>query len=401
VPACVSSLIHVAGEVRDRSRSSSVEIPVAVWDVLDTVPDPRRARGRRHPLATVLALALGAVLAGATSLAAIGDWAADVPRWSWQRWRIGRRAPGVSTIRRVLLAVDPDVLDAVLHAWLTTLDPPPPAGSAPVPAAVALDGKTVRGALDKDGTRTAMCSIVAHDTGIPLGQVQIDTGDEIAAFAAVLDRINLRGVVVTADALHTQRAHAHYLRRHGGHYVFIVKGNQPGLHARLTKLPWAHIPTGHIEHSKGHGRRETRTLQVISTITPRLPFPHARQTARITRERVHTRTGQASREVVFAITDLTYDQADPARLAALIRGHWTIENRVHHVRDTTYREDASQVRAGTLPRTMATLRNIAIGLTRRAGHHNIAAATRRLAHHHDRLIAVLDQRQITPASRTN
>ena len=81
MPACVSSLIRVVGEVRDQQVTSAGEVPLMVWQVLETVPDPRRPRGRRHSLATVLALALGAVLSGATSLAAIGNWAVDVPRW--------------------------------------------------------------------------------------------------------------------------------------------------------------------------------------------------------------------------------------------------------------------------------------------------------------------------------
>jgi hypothetical protein len=116
VPASVSSLIRAAGQIPAPARSAAEDVPLTVWQGLDTVPDPRRARGKRHPLATVIALALGAVLAGAGSLAAIGDWAGAVPWWSWDRWRITRRPPGVSTIRRVLLAVDADVLDAVLHA---------------------------------------------------------------------------------------------------------------------------------------------------------------------------------------------------------------------------------------------------------------------------------------------
>jgi predicted transposase YbfD/YdcC len=377
-----------------------------VWQVLDTVPDPRRARGKRHPLATVIALALGAVLAGATSLAAIGDWAGDVPWWSWQRWRITRRPPGVSTIRRVLLAVDADVLDAVLHAWLAAVGPAPASAAANAQAlrAVAVDGKTARGARGNDGRRAAMFSMAEHATGIPLGQVEITSKGEISAFATLLDRIDLRGVVVTADALHTQKAHAHYLRRHGGHYLFIVKANQPSLHCRLRALPWQQVPVGHLEHDKGHGRRETRALQVICAASPRLPFPHARQALRIHRERVDLITGELSREVVFAVTDLGFQTAKPPQLAALVRGHWMIENRVHLVRDVTFAEDASSVRTGTAPRVMATLRNIAIGLTRLGGHTNIAAATRQLAHRHDRLIALLDRRPIPPVtarSRTN
>jgi hypothetical protein len=195
--------------------------------------------------------------------------------------------------------------------------------------------------------------------------------------------------------LHTQKTHAHYLRRHGGHYLFIVKANQPTLHARLAALPWTKVPVGHVQHTKGHGRRECRTLQVISRVRPRLPFPHARQALRISRDRVDLRTGEISPEVVYAITDLTFQAAGPAQLAALVKGHWTIENRVHLVRDTTYREDASRVRTGTIPRVMATLRNVAIGLDRLTGRANIAATTRRLSQSHDRVINLLDHGTIT------
>lgn len=93
MPASASSLIQVADQIRRVLDPGSDDLPLGVWQVLDTLPDPRWRRGRRHSLATVLALALGAVLAGATSLAAIGDWATDVPAWSWSWWRIARRPP--------------------------------------------------------------------------------------------------------------------------------------------------------------------------------------------------------------------------------------------------------------------------------------------------------------------
>ena len=102
--------------------------------------------------------------------------------------------------------------------------------------------------------------------------------------------------------------------------------------------------------------------------------------------------------MVYAVTNLIFAAAGPARLAALVRGHWTIENRVHHVRDVTYREDASRVRTGTIPRVMATLRNVAIGLDRLTGRANIAAATRRIAQSHDRVINLLDHGRTTPVT---
>lgn len=394
MPAAVSSLIPVTGSLRDRSVGALDPVPVRVWDVLSTLEDPRRRRGRRHELATVLVVAVAASVAGARTLAAIAGWAADLPSWARPRFGIGRRPPSLSTIRRVLLGVDADVLDAVLHAWLAALVAPPS-----VPAAlraVAVDGKTCRGAKGPDGTGVHLFSIVEHGTGIPLGQVLAQSkGHEIAAFTTVLDRIDLTDVVVTADALHTQKAHARYLHRHGGKYVFIVKRNQPRLHAQLAALPWAQVPTVDRAQDKGHGRRESRSLQVAAIGTG-IGFPHARLAARITRVRRHATSGATSRQTVYAVTNLTWQQARPRRLAELIRGHWAIENRVHHVRDTTFDEDRSQVRTGTAPRVMATMRNVAIGLIRTADATvAIAAATRTLGRRVEQLLHLLDHGQIT------
>ena len=347
-------------------------------------------------------VAVAAVVAGSRSLAGIAGWAADLPRWARPRLGIGRRPPSLSTIRRVLLRVDADVLDAVLHAWLAALGPP-----TPIPLAfraVAVDGKTCRGAKRSNGSRVHLFSIVEHGTGVPAGQVLAETkGHEIAAFATVLDRIDLANVVVTADALHTQKAHARYLHRHGGRYVFIVKRNQPTLHAQLAALPWRHVPLADRTQDKGHARRESRTLQVVS-INTGIRFPHARLAARITRTRTHTASGVTSRQTVYEVTNLDWAHVTAAGLAELIRGHWAIENRVHHVRDTTFDwgylplagADRSQVRTGTAARVMATLRNIAIGLIRTADTTaNIAAATRTLGRRVDRLLHLLDHGQIT------
>lgn len=395
MPASVSSLIRCVDDVHDLLDGPVDDLPLVLVDVLEVLPDPRRAQGRRHGLACVVAVSLGAVSAGARSLAAIGDWVAALPRWSWPRWGIRRCPPAVSTIRRVLAVVDPDVLDAVLHAWLQARG----GSAAPAGRVISADGKTCRGAVGADRTRVQLFSMVDQGSGVPLGQVEIEGGDEIGAFATVLDRIDLTGVTVTADALHTQRAHAHYLRRHGGHYLFVVRRTNPSLYRRLSALPWAQVTAGHVEAGKGHGRRERRTVQVVALVRPTLPFPHARQAIRITREpRQGTHagsTGTATTEIVYAITDLSFEQAGPDRLASMLRLHWSIENRVHHVRDTTFAEDSSRVRTGSLPRVMATLRNVAIGLHRHAGAVNIAAATRTVALDHDKMIKLLDHRSIT------
>ena len=394
MPALVSSLIPAADTLRAHQVDPGQAVPVEVWEVLSIITDPRGRRGRRYELATVLVVALAAVVGGSRSLASIAGWAADLPTWHWPRLGITRRPPSLSTIRRVLLRVDPEVVDAVLHAWLATLTPVSSRWRA-----VAVDGKTCRGARGVDGSRVHLFSIVDHATGVPLGQVNAGGKDhEIAAFAAVLDRINLNGVIVTADALHTQRGHAHYLHRHGGRYVFVVKRNQPTLYDQLAGLPWSKVPVAHRVVEKGHGRRESRTLQ-LTGVRAGIGFPHARLAGRIVRNRTETATGETTQEIVYVVTSLGWSDIAPADLATLVRGHWSIENKVHWVRDLTFDEDHSTVRTGTLPQLMATLRNTAIGLLRLRGKHtNIAAATRSLGRQTGQLLDLIDHAQVTPVT---
>jgi hypothetical protein len=137
--------------------------------------------------------------------------------------------------------------------------------------------------------------------------------------------------VITADALHTQRDHASYLvTGRKADYILVVKGNQPGLHAQLRKLPWTTVPAAASHHDRGHGREEQRALQAV-TVTAGLAFPHAAQALRITR-RIWPLSGGRWRTVtVYAITSLAFGKATPADLASWIRGHWQIEA-LHHVR---------------------------------------------------------------------
>jgi predicted transposase YbfD/YdcC len=227
-----------------------------------------------------------------------------------------------------------------------------------------------------------------HTTRAVLAQTDVDhTTGEIARFRPLLNGLDLTDTVVTADALHTQREHADWLvtAKHAA-YLLMVKANQPTLHHQLRRLPWGDIPAQDHTRDRGHGRVEVRRLQV--TTVAGLDFPHAAQAIRITR-RVRLLAGRRWRTVtVYAVTSLTTAQASPARLADWIRGHWGIEA-LHHLRDTTFAEDASQVRTGTAPRAMASLRNLAIGIPRLHGDRNIAAALRRNARDATRVLPLL------------
>ncbi|MGW4825911.1 ISAs1 family transposase [Streptomyces sp. NPDC004227] len=341
---------------------------------LSQLADPRSRRGKRHPFVAVLLAACSAVVAGATSFAAIGQWARSAPQDVLAR--LGARKMGVfvvrvppsaATVRRVLLEVCPGGLADLLGQ--------DPAGSE----TLAVDGKSARGSRT-GATPAAHLLAAMTDAGQAVTQLRVpDKTNEITCFAALLAPYDLAGVTVTADALHTQREHARFLvEEKKAHYALTVKRNQKTLYQRFRTLPWSEVTAVFYDRGHGHGRTETRVIKVLTVTELGVDFPHAAQVARIVRHRTDIKTGKRSRETVYVVTDLTSRQASPERLAKIVRLHWGIENRLHFVRDTAFREDASKIRVRRGPENMATLRSFAISRLRAAGHTNIAAVLREM-----------------------
>jgi predicted transposase YbfD/YdcC len=365
------------------------ELTIGLPAALAAVPDPRDRRGIRHRLAVVVTAAVCAVVAGYRSYTAIAEWVADLPADTAVLLDIDAdRRPSETMIRRLLQALDADLLAAAIGTWLATRIPAQQPGSRP---AMAVDGKTLRGSRTRDSPARHVLAAADHSTGAVLASTDVDIKtNEITRFAVLLEHLDdLRGVVVTADALHCQRDHVAYLAARGAHWILTVKGNQPSLHQQLAELPWRLVPVADRRTDRGHGRREIRTLKILSVSTG-IDFPHAAQAMQIRRRR--RRLDEPKRfttETVYAITDLQAHQAKPWQLADWIRGHWSIENKVHWVRDVTYDEDRSQIRTGTGPQVMAVIRNAAIGVLRLAGISNIAAANRHHARDANRPLALL------------
>jgi predicted transposase YbfD/YdcC len=351
------------------------EVP-GLLERLAQVPDPRDPRGVRHALAVVVVLTACAVLAGATSLLAVSEWIADAPPQVLDRLGVRpdpllprRRVPAETTVRRLLARVDGDALDRAVGGWLAERQP-----ARPGQRGLAVDGKTLRGAAKARGRKIHLLAAAEHTTGLALAQ--LDVG-ETTCFQPLLDTVaDLAGTVVTSDALHTQREHADYLLGRRAHYIAIVKGNQKNLRRQLKSLPWKEIPLQGRTRGTGHGRSEIRRIKAATVNN--LLFPGARQAVQIKRRRTCRKTGKTTITTVYAVTSLTAEQATPAQLEQLIRDHWKIEA-LHHVRDTTFAEDSSQLRTGNAPRVMATWRNLAVGALRLSGTKNIAAGLRRNA----------------------
>jgi predicted transposase YbfD/YdcC len=363
-------------------------------DALTKVPDPRDPRGIRYPLSAVLTVAVCAVMVGASSFAAITDWLHDLDEHARARLGFGAGVPAGTTMWRLLIRLDPTLLATVLANWLHTRTRP----SGPPPRryrrVIAVDGKTLRGARLGNGRQVHLLSALDTATGIVIAQVTVDTkSNEITSFAPLLDAVEkvlgtLTGVLFIADALHTQTGHADEVTRRRAHLLVQVKGNQPTLFQQLKHLPGAQIPVGHRTRDTGHGRRETRTIKAVTVATPGgIGFPHAQQAIRVTRTR--TVAGRTSHETAYLTVSLPAAQALPRDLQTWIRRHWHIENRLHHVRDVTYREDLHQARTSNGPAVIATLRNTAIGWHRTTGATNIARATRHANRRsHDLITAV-------------
>jgi predicted transposase YbfD/YdcC len=396
VPACSSSLTnpaleHISGLPAGDHEQLSGQC-AGLLEHLAKVPDPRDPRGVRHTLTSLLLSAVAAVLAGARSFTAVGEWVADAPPQVLAA--LGVRCdpltrqfepPDEATIRRVLESVDAAALDAAVGAWLEgrlRAGGQRPAHGQRRRRALAVDGKAVRGTRhgSSDGQPVHLLAIADQQAGAVLGQAGVDgKTNEITQFAPLLEPLDLAGCVITADAMHTQRGHAEFLvTKKKAHYILAVKKNQPGLYAQVKNLPWRAIPAGARQHDRGHGREEHRTLKAAA-VAAGLAFPHAAQAIRLTRRIRPLEGGKWRTVTVYAITSLNASQAAPAQLAAWIRGHWRIEA-LHHIRDVSYGEDASQIRAGNGPQVMAALRNLVIGMLKLAGHASIAAACR----HHSR-----------------
>jgi hypothetical protein len=242
-----------------------------VWS---TIGDPRDARGRRHSLVSVLSLVQAAVMAGASSFAAVCEWIAAAPQHvlveagAWRHPRTGRRvAPHPDTIADLLGGLNMAEVDAAYArlqaAHIGELYDQDAAGDEGELIALAVDGKSQRGSAHAGQAAGHRLGAHLAADGITIAQVDVDgKSNEITAFVPLLDQIsNLKNVVVLADRMHTQREHARYLHQRGAYYALPVGGNQPTLFNRLDALDWRRVPIGWMTYDRGHGRQEIRTSE--------------------------------------------------------------------------------------------------------------------------------------------
>jgi predicted transposase YbfD/YdcC len=352
-------------------------------DALTAVPDPRHARGQHLEWSLILGVIASAILSQQRSAAALAHWVhahAAVLLAAFQPAR--GRLPSEATLRRALRQVDVTHLEQCL----SRLRPVPvPGASAATPSALhgyAIDGKYVRGA-GVHGCPTFLVSMVRHHHGTVVAQTRVPSAQhERTGVREILLGQDLHGKVITRDAGLAHPALAAQIRAQGGHYFMVVKRNQARLYQELTwyfatppllcDQPWRSAQT----MTKGHGRLELRRITCTDDLDGYLQWPDVQQVVQRICERTLRKTGVPSEAVTYGLTSLPAADATAADLATLWRGHWTIENRVHYVRDVTMGEDAHQMYTGNAPQALAALRNAWLNVLRALGWTNMAAALR-------------------------
>jgi len=349
------------------------------------MPDPRQACGRRYSWSLILTLIAAALVGGEHGVRALSQCITE--RQTALLALLGgarQQVPGAATVRRALRVVEVADLEARARPLGGPLVlAPPAAGVPPVLVGVALDGKQINGA-HAHGAQVHLLSLTRHADACVLRQqpVAVKT-NEIPGAPQLLAGLDLTNVVVTMGALLTQHAIAAQIRRRHGHYLLVVKANQPTLAAAIALafdracpvVPGDHFATA-TTVDKQHGRLETRTLDRTAARNTSRTWPTVGQVRRRTCHSVILKTGVVRHEVSYAITSLPSATTTPAQLEALWRGHWTIENPVHYVRAVTFGEDAVQAWVGNAPAALAILRNLLLTVLRRHGWDNIADALR-------------------------
>ena len=356
-------------------------------EVFAAIPDPRHARGTRHPLVALLLLTGVAMLTGARGQAGIADWARNHGD-PW-RTRLGftpPQGPRQATLHRLFAPIAVEAVEVHLAWWMQQVCAALPcaesAGDRLPLVGVAMNGKTLRTSKRCGASDTHLVSLCRHRLGVVLGQVAVgEKTNAITASDDLLATLLLTGGVLTGDAMFTQQATAQTILDTGNNSLLVMKENQPTLHNEIVILfADPHAVVTHATETTTHSqRREQRTLRASTERVGYRPWPGLAQVLCMERHLTNTHTGHHHREMAYAVTSLPPTRATAAQLLTVWREHWHIENKLHYVRDVTFGEDASTVRTGTAPHALAALRNLALGLLRLEGATHIAAACRRYA----------------------
>ncbi len=331
--------------------------------------DPRSPINQRHPLASVVVIALLAVLAGAGGPTAIARWAALKREFLSRVLDLPNGIPGKDVFRRVLMALKPAAFRACFTDWLQSLRAEATAATGVERPILPVDGKTARRSHDRKNGLGALhsVSIWASEFGLSLGQVACDEkSNEITAIPELLKLVDIKGAIITIDAMGAQKAIAEQIVDGGGDFVLALKGNHETLHQAVIDYIDEQLEGDppdaqeHVTTEKGHGREEARTYLQLPAPEQLPGFEQWKGLKSIVLATSHClRDGEETVEVRYYISSL---EVDARQFARAVRGHWSIENSCHWVLDMTFREDDSRLRERNSRENFAWLNRFALSL---------------------------------------
>jgi predicted transposase YbfD/YdcC len=337
----------------------------------DALEDPRSSINQKHPLVSVVVIALMAVLAGAGGPTAIASWAAWKEEFLLQVLNLPNGIPRKDVFRRVLSLLQPDAFQACFVTWLQSLRAKAAAASGVDQPVLAVDGKTARRSHDRSKGLGALhsVSVWASEFGLSLGQVSCaEKSNEITAIPELLRLVDIRGAIITIDAMGTQKAIATQIIESGADYVLALKGNQEKLHQAVIDYIDAQFENDfaeakarhHLTQEEGHGREETRSyiqMPVPATLPGHELWSGMKSIGVVLSTCV--REGKETQEARYYISSLN---VGVKRFAHAVRSHWGIENTCHWSLDVTYREDESRIRDKHMRETFAWLNRFTLSL---------------------------------------
>jgi predicted transposase YbfD/YdcC len=359
----------------------------SIYAFFQQVYDARRRRWVRYSLATLLVIIFLAKLSGEDRPTGMADWAKARSEQIVKGLHLSyRHMPHANTLRWVLREViDPLQFQELSNAYLQL-------HSDAETEQIALDGKAMRGTIPYGETRGEhLIAGYSVEKGTVLTQEEVDGKEnEIVEAPVALAKVDLQDVVVSGDAMQTQRGLSQQVVVAGGDYLFPVKDNQPKMRQAIELLFAPEKPKpgfGKIQNDfvtdhtldNDHGRIEVRTLTASSMLNDYLDWPELAQVYRMERKVKTMRAGRIvhqSCEVEYGITSLTRQEATPTRLLRLRRNHWGVESGLHYRRDVTLHEDATRITDHHAAHNLAILNNLTVGIARLAGYANLAHARR-------------------------
>lgn len=350
---------------------------------IEEAHDPR-ASNARHFLSDILVIAILGVICGADDYPGIVEFALDRQAWLAGLLRLPHGIPSISTFRRVFAALKPGVLVGVMQRWAGEL-----AGSL-AGKQIAIDGKTLRRSFDHAWDQNGLHLVTAWcvQENLVLAQQAVDQkSNEITAVPQLLKMLDLKGTVVTGDAMNTQKEIARQIVEGGGDYLLAVKGNHPTLKDSIQRhldemILEKFAGVEHVYHQTtdgGHGRIDTRKVWATSQLdwlSAKEDWAKLLSVAVVESTRRIVGTGKTSTERRYFMASLPSDSGE--RFGTLIRQHGSIENAQHWSLDMAFNEDQSRVRKDHGDQNLAVLRRIALGLLRRDKSVKLGAKNKRL-----------------------